>query len=209
MGMLLNPQHNFTIYDVPKGGGTTIRSWIDYAETGQTLLKELHKGYVSQNGQSYQRLKDRYNVCWFQPTTGKKIAIKRDPIKRFISCYKDKIIREGRDCKTHGWSVDKILDEYNRLPNHWRKHGKTPIGYLYYHFAPMVQHLGKDPSYYDQVFWLSEMDTKVKEYLEDMWKIKLPNLHCRNQKYSNPLNLTKKQKNKIREIYSIDYNIWC
>ena len=211
MGMLLDSKHNLTIYDVPKCGGTTIRSWLNYVETGDTLLKKLPSGYVTQTEASYIRLdRKKYFIKWFEPTSGMKIAIIRDPIKRFVSCYKDKIIREARDNKTYGWSVDKILEEYYTLPHHWRKHPSgESIGYLYYHFAPMVQHLGMNRSYYDQVFWLSEINTKVKEYLEDIWRVKLPYLHCRNQKNTNPLNLTQKQENKIREIYSIDYDIWC
>lgn len=211
MGLLLDKAHRLTIYDVPKGGGTTIRMWMTYNETHNLNLKTIGEGYVSQDVDSYKHLKNRYLVEWFRPTSGTKIAIKRDPIKRFISCYKDKIIREAVDNRTASWTIDKIIDDFPKaLDKHPRIHNKkNNIRYLKYHFAPMVKHLGTDPSYYDEVFWLSEMDTRIKEYLEDTWKTKLPPLHCRSQKKSKSITLTDTQKKKIREIYRDDYKIWC
>jgi hypothetical protein len=209
MGMILDPEHNLTIYDVPKGGGTTVRSWFEYSRKGRLNIQK-YNGYETQSTSSYRYMEGKYDIAWFKPKKGKKIAIIRDPLKRFVSCYKDKIIREAKGNRTQGWTIDKILDDFpNVFDRHPRFHTGTKIRYLKYHFVPMVDHLGRDPSYYDQVFWLSDMDGKIKEYLEDTWKVKLPPLHLRDQSKSKELVLTNRQKQKIRDIYKEDYNIWC
>ena len=80
---------------------------------------------------------------------------------------------------------------------------------MWYHFAPQFKQFGKDLSYYDQVFDISEMNTSVKEYLEDKWKIDLPQLHTRKGN-STSIKLTEYQIKRIKDIYKEDYRIgWC
>lgn len=209
MGRFTDKQHEFSIYDVPKGGGTTIRSWIHYKYKGNLGIEKINKGYSSQSDDSYKHLHELgFRVEWFNPVPGEKICIKRDPIQRFVSCYKDKIKREGH-CKNVSFSrfiskTDEIIQRHDF--NHTPK-----VRFLKYHFAPQHKILGTDKSIYTHVFDISEMDTRVKEYLEDMWKIKLPKLHCRNQSKSRyGLILTKSQRKILEKRYEKDYQIgWC
>jgi hypothetical protein len=188
MGRFTDKTHEFSIYDVPKGGGTTIRSWIHYKYKGNLGIEGFGNGYKSQSTKSYKHL----NELGF----------------RVECCYKDKILREGNCDKIRLdkfiGNVDKIIQKYDF--NHTPK-----VKFLKYHFAPQHKILGDSKTIYNHVFDISEMDTRVKEYLEDMWKIKLPKLHCRNQsKRKYGLNLTKSQRKLLEDRYAKDYQIgWC
>ena len=53
---------------------------------------------------------------------------------------------------------------------------------------------------------MSEVGTKLKEYLEDKWKVSLPNLHARNSGGRRKFDLTTSQIRKLEEIYKEDFN---
>ena len=56
---------------------------------------------------------------------------------------------------------------------------------------------------------MDEINTSLKEYLEDKWKIHLPQIHTRKGK-SIDLKLSGDLITKIKNIYKEDYNLgWC
>lgn len=205
MGFYTDIDNGFTVYDVPKGGGTTIRMWITYALTGQIHLDGSIDYYYG-DSEYYNILgKCGYSLDWFHSVDGARICIKRDPVERFVSCYDDKIIREGH---LNNCNIDSFLDDFYEIMNgHNLRHPFNPnVGYLWYHFAPQFEHLGDDIGYYDKVFDIKDVGSSLKEYLESKWHIYLPDLKCRN----NPTKLTRlnnSQIEKIKKIYKCDYDI--
>lgn len=206
MGYFTDPNNNFTVYDVPKGGGTTILSWISYAGTGDLLLEGNGEYYHASN-HSYSLLDEwGYSCDYFKELDGERICVKRDPIKRFISCYKDKVIKENR---MPGVSIEDLIDNFHDLISRYdAPHPSNKnIGYLAYHFAPQAEVLGDSKDYYTHIFDISEISTSVKTYLESKWEIDLPNLHCRNSgKSKSPIELSEEYLEKLRDLYSIDYD---
>jgi len=203
MGLFTDPNNNFTVYDVPKGGGTTVRSWIAFAGTGEYQLAGTDT-YYHENPTAYKLLDEwGYKCVFFEKVAGDRICIKRDPVERFISCYKDKVIKEGR---LPGVSIDDLLNDFEETisKNDQPHPSNKDVGYLWFHFAPQVRQLGTVYDYYTHVFDISEVGTKVKAYLEGKWDIVLPDLHCRNNK-SSTIELTDTQVSKIKEIYCEDY----
>ena len=206
MGLYQDKKHKFNIYDAPKGGGTTIRSWIICSKGGSPSLDGTE--YNAPKGSHYKALKQDVQIIWFKKVKYPSICIKRDPVERFISCYKDKILKEGK-CDRIG--VNQLLDNFQRTMNKYDKLHPSgrKVKYVWYHFAPQVRQFGKDLSYYEHVFDISEMNTSVKEYLEDKWKINLPPVHARRGK-SSTLKLTEDQIRRVKQIYKKDYEVgWC
>lgn len=200
MGLYRDTKHKFNIYDAPKSGGTTLRSWILYQKYGRTMLNNTE--YNAPTNEHYKRTRD-VQCIWFKKTFNPSICIKRDPVDRFISCYKDKIIKEGNCNRV---SIDELLDNFQHYMKTFDKphpHGRR-VKYVWYHFAPQVYQFGKDKSYYKHIFDLSEMNTSVREYLQDTWKIDLPQLHTRKAK-SSDIVLTPTQIKKVESIYKLDY----
>ena len=204
MSYFTDPQNKFTIYDVPKGGGSTIRLWIYYAGTGE--LEKSTSGYYEVTARERNQIQEwGYDLLsGFQSVDGERVCVKRDPVKRFVSCFKDKVMREKR------WSgtVDELLDNYEEVVR------KTPAymldnktSYIGFHFDPQSWHLGKNRDYYDKVFDLSELGTEVKGYLESKWKIELPDIRARDSRSTtNNLVLTEEQIQKVKAFYQEDYD---
>lgn len=203
MAYFIDNKHNFTVYNVPKVGSTTIRSWITYAGTGSLQLQGNDQ-YYHENTNAFKLLTDwGYTLDWFKKNDGEAICIKRDPIKRFISCYEDKVLKENR---LPGVSLDEFLDNPWEIIDKMDKplEENKSIGYLYYHFAPQVMHLGESRDYYTHVFDISEVNTLCKKYFEDKWLIHIPDLTCRNNP-NKKTTLTDEQVIKVKELYYQDY----
>ena len=64
MGLFTDPNNNFTVYDVPKGGGTTVRSWIAFAGTGEYQLAGTDT-YYHENPTAYKLLDEWGYKCVF------------------------------------------------------------------------------------------------------------------------------------------------
>lgn len=197
---------DFAFYISPKTGGTTIRSWIVYSQTETLELQSLGGDeYSIQNGIGQQLITNMgyYYKGFKEVNSPVKVCVKRDPVSRFLSCYTDKILRE----RCANLTVDDILNDQNVLKQ-GRLDGVNPGYYLENHFLPQTHYLGEDISYYDIVFDVSEVGTKVKNFLEEKLGCNLPELHTRKQE-KKP-DLTEDQVAKIKQIYAIDYkNQWC
>lgn len=205
MSYFTDPNNNFNIYDAPKCGSSTIRAWIYYAGTGDLHLQKIAGDYYTGGNNETSQLNEwGYKLDYFMELPGESICIKRDPVSRFISCYQDKVLKEG---KLNRISIDNLLENFEEIiRSNDHPHMSNPkVNFLWYHFAPQAELFGKDQSYFSRVFDLSEVGTGLKTYLENKWEIELPEVHCRKRAGSS-ISITEEQKNKIKEIYSIDYD---
>lgn len=206
MSYFTDSENNFTVYEAPKNGGTTLRLWICYAGTGE-IIKSSDSEYYAGTEQTYQLLKEwGYKNKKFKKKAGERVCIKRNPIDRFVSCFYDKAIKEGRIKTDIDTFLDNFADEIEKSTPTMND-GKT--NFLKFHFAPQSWHFGDSPDYYDHVFDISEVSTNLKSYLEDKWNIELPDLHARNSGNGRKFDLTTRQINKVKEIYREDFeNGW-
>ena len=122
-----------------------------------------------------------------------KCCIVRDPIKRFISAYKNRILYH-RDIQFKDHSVDMILEklENNNFENR--------------HFLPQVYFLGEDLSYY--TFWsTTENLSFFVEQVNDFFsrKINFPKIQTGGSDIK--IKLTKSQISKIEKIYAKDFKL--
>lgn len=206
MAYFIDEERKFIVYESPKTGGTTLRSWINYAATGELMISGT-KEYYHESPNVYSLLDDYgYDYSEFKSFDGyETLCIKRDPVNRFISCYTDKILREGQiqNCDLDNFidNFDEILKEHPFM--HPSLKGKN-IGFLWYHFVPQTYHIGDKKEYYDYVIDTNEITTKLKPFLEEKWDIKLPNIHTRKQDIVK-ISLSKYQIEKVKEIYKSDY----
>ena len=208
MGRFVDRDHGFAIYNAPKGGGTTIRSWIYFAKTGELALRDEGNGYINQAKKTSKSLKEMgYEVCNFIPwMDGPSVCVVRDPVDRFISTYKDKIQREKRCGNPPPTLSEFIRDFENLVKTNDKPHGANPnLNFLEHHFAPQSVILGSDKNYFEHIFRMSEINTKLKEYLEKRWDLQLPDLHCRKAQMSARPTPTKEDLRLLEKIYQLDF----
>ena len=95
MSYFIDTENNFTVYEAPKNGGTTLRLWICYAGTGE-LIRSSDSGYYAGTSETYKMLKEwgYVNGAFKSTETSGKVCRKRDPVARFISCFYDKAIKQ-------------------------------------------------------------------------------------------------------------------
>ena len=122
-----------------------------------------------------------------------KCCIIRDPIKRFISAYKNRILYH-RDIQFKDHSVDMILEklENNNFENR--------------HFLPQVYFLGEDLSYY--TFWSTTEEVSFfAEQVNDFFsrKIIFPKIQIGGSDIK--IKLTSLQISKIEKIYAKDFKL--
>lgn len=205
MSYFFDQASNLALYEAPKNGGTTLRLWLAFKLTGNLYLSDPSASYYTGTTEMTNLLlKSGYCHRPFKPSGCQySICIKRDPIDRFVSCFQDKIIKEGG----LDISVTEFLDQYESIID-----ADTTIIELYsmsklsFHFQPQTYHFGADLNSYDRVFRVDEINTGLKSYLEDKWQLSLPPLHARNAgSPSKAIDLSESDKQRIRDLYSMDY----
>ena len=153
---------------------------------------------ADQTVEDYEGKKNIINIIPSkQPFEKKNVDIKccivRDPIKRFISAYKNRILFH-RDLQFKDHSIDMILDklEINNFENK--------------HFLPQSYFLGNDLNYYS--FWsttdnIGMFVEKVNDFFER--KIDFPKIQTGGGNFQ--INLSNFQIKKIEKIYSEDFQL--
>ena len=122
-----------------------------------------------------------------------KCCIIRDPVKRFVSSYKNRILYH-QDTEFHNHSIDMILLklEKNIFENK--------------HFLPQIFFLGEDLSYYDccaNVNDIKKFELFINSFFEK--NIDFPKIQTGGKEQSIFLN--DKQIKRIKLIYKEDYNL--
>lgn len=218
MGHFNDSENKLSIYEAPKTGGSTLRTWIYYKYVRKKLplpsqWSKPSKYYFYEPEIIEKIIKIGYkNQPFINSNNNCKICIVRPLLERFISCYKDKIITERYWINLKLKSPLDIDGFLNILEKYGIKNIQNPgitdhrEKYLTYHFAPLSYHYGKNSLIYDEIFSTSEISSKygLKGYLEKIWKIKLPEIHARNQIHTSTFKLNIYQKHRIEDIYSSD-----
>tara|TARA_B100001013_G_C24516060_1_gene404996 strand:+ start:21 stop:656 length:636 start_codon:yes stop_codon:yes gene_type:complete len=123
-----------------------------------------------------------------------KCCIIRNPIKRFLSTYKNRILYH-KDLAFRDLSIDMILEKL--LNNNFDNK----------HFLPQVYFLGKNLNYYSFYSDVSNLKPFVNQ-VNDFFgkKIEFPKMQIGGSEFQ--INLSKKQVKIIEKIYNNDFELY-
>ena len=149
----------------------------------------------------YKNLDKSYNLVNFLPSytpfnkidADEKCCIIRDPLKRFISAYKNRILFH-KDPGFQNLNIDEIIEkmENNLFDNR--------------HFLPQSYWLGNDLKYFTIVANISNMETfinGVNDFFQN--KVEFPRIQTGGTDAN--IVLTNNQISKLKKIYSEDYDL--
>jgi hypothetical protein len=139
-------------YPIPKNGGTAIRHLLYELEYGVRCTGEV---YISWHFQSVA-----FNPELMRQTNLTRVVVLRDPIQRFISAYRDKIIAEkvvnARRLVKFGLPPDlPQAPDINFFVDHLLLYRQIDI--VKRHTRPQTFYAGYDLSVFDRVFRLESI----------------------------------------------------
>ena len=157
--------------------------------------------YKINQDDKYKNLDKNYNLVNFLPSytpfekvdVDEKCCIIRDPIKRFVSAYKNRILYH-KDVAFQNLDIDEIIE---KLENNFFDNR---------HFLPQSYWLGDDLKYFTIVSNISNMEAfinGVNNFFQN--KIEFPRIQTGG--VGENIDLTNSQITKLKKIYSLDYDL--
>lgn len=131
---------------------------------------------------------------YVRPKAMRAFCVVRDPIERFISGYRNRIAFHG--------DLGARPPDINEFALHLHEHCRD--GHLRHHFMPMVEFTGRDPSFYDRVFLLNELDS-LSDY------VGVPLAIGRAQESGPKMtraDLSESALEHLAAFYAEDYRVW-
>lgn len=134
--------------------------------------------------------------AYLRPRSMRAFCIIRDPIDRFVSGYRNRILH-WRDLG------DERVPEINEFALHLEDHCRSSR-HIRHHFLPMVAFTGRGADFYDRVFLLHELE-QIGKYLG------LPLSIERAQEGGPPMkrsDLSSEAIDHLRDFYADDFRAW-
>lgn len=195
--------YNLTYIPIPKACSTSIKSYLYEMARGKKF-----KPYKKKNGKYFhihnhwgfknKRNPDRETVFVKSDTT-KSFVVIREPIKRYISAFANRVISHG----ALGTNTDLTIDEFTTdLQTHLKNSGE-----LEHHMSPQTGWFTEDLSVFDWVFTTNEiqkMHKIISEYTNT--DIEFPRLQTSGPNL-NLTDLAKENFYKLIDYYYEDYKI--
>ena len=195
-----NSNQTLVYYPVPKNANTSAKLFIAkhlkiddrFIFIGDKIPRYLQKR---------EDLQSKESIVRFLPSKQKfkkvnadfKCCIVRNPIKRFLSAYKNRILYH-KDKLFYNHSIDQILEKLAQ------RSFENP------HFLPQVYFLGNDIEYYNFYCDVDEIN-KFEIFINNFFnqKINFPKIQTGSTK--EDIILTKKQIKQLEEIYEEDFRL--
>lgn len=139
-----------------------------------------------------------------------KITIVRDPLKRFISDYANRVIkyRELNEHVVEAADLDvpsnPTLSQFIEHLEDYRKISTS----IRHHFAPMCQFIGTDPTFFTRIYSIGE----IPQIAKDLTSIFGKTFEIGHYQTGGPSigleTLTDIEIARLKEIYRQDYDVW-
>lgn len=135
-----------------------------------------------------------------------RICIVRDPVERFVSGYRNRVLFHGDLKGTHGEVPPSLeafvegFESYCRANRH-----------IWGHFLPQCAFYGSEPEMLTEVFGVEEVGTRLRAYLEGLFHVELPALHLQQSGEQVPgLVLEPSLRRKIENLerVAMDIDVW-
>lgn len=207
--MYISHQHKLLFMPLPKSGCTTVKRLLWYMDSGfqVDLESDIHVAYRTEEYNKVRRFLSNETL-----TNYYTFCIVRDPVDRLISAYNHRVLELGEIRNSEKVKNNDCLPtdpNFFQFVNNLEDY-KTTIPVIKHHVLPMCKILGGDPTFYDRIYKLTEINTDLIPFLEskcghnlaiDMSVNKSPHVVKRK-------NLSHNLIEKIKTIYKKDYDLY-
>lgn len=171
------PEAGLSIFTIPKNGGTTLWAWVYLLQTKSEHLP----GNV-------------YSQTWLRkgPLQKQKLIVRRDPVERFISAYRN--FRDKRGLKL-GFD-----DFFEQFPHRYQTDGD-----IYQHFRPQSGFYPNMPlESFDHIVDFEHFH-EAKSLIEQLSGEQVPDIHYQRAKFCD-FEVHEWQAETIARFYQCDYD---
>lgn len=199
----LSSDDKVAYYHAPKNGSRTLLGYLALVKNPD-LFDTNPEYFHPTEDEVYEELRNRSQRLGKHDYPPKqvplvsnpfRVVVKRDPVKRFVSGYTNRVLHHNKI---------KEKPSFNYFVEHFDKYNDT-YSDIQTHFKPQVRFFGLDKSIFTHVFDTSEMHL-VKEFFEDTYRRKFPELHLQQGGTTQKPTVTKEQERWIQTRYEQDYN---
>lgn len=194
------PNNKKLLIAIPnKNGSSTAISMIGFPIMGEFKYRKERRPIMRQSNWQERSIDWIAVDEWYSYTM--RIAILRDPVKRFVSCYNDRIVNKNKhgtrdyvtDIEYFIENIDEICNKSSDIRNHSR-----------------AQYSSIGPTnMYTNIFTLEQLDTEFKTLIEQYSDTAdIPLFRNKHSNKAPKLELTDDQTSRIQNIYSVDYQMY-
>lgn len=205
------PKQKLAYFPVPKVACTSIKHFIFEIENGRPYEPftanskrfHIHKLYP---GKPFQKTPTRA-ISDFQ-----RLVVVRDPIKRLLSCYSNRVIyheelskkKAGKKLIARKLTANPELDEFIDRLEDYQKAQQS----ILHHARPMVHFLGRNAGYFSKVYPLEEVNDFVRDVNERTGTSYELGRHQTGGPKLSVSDIPARQMEKLKQYYARDYAVF-
>lgn len=204
-------KHAFSYLPVPKAACTSLKTMFFEVENGFPFRPFSASGKQWWIHEFYQTVPFEY-LDHDAMADHRRIAVLRDPVRRLLSCYGNRVVHHRE------LSKEKARKPLKRAGLPFNPDLPTFIAHLaaycdavpsiYHHAMPMVTYLGRDPSYFSRLYRMDELDQLVADVsaIAGM-PLALQRLQTGGPRIE-PESLGAQEMARLKEFYADDYALY-
>jgi len=204
--------HKLTYVSVPKVACTSLKNAFFEIENGFRFKRFRANGQPKHIHNTVYPSRLYSEIPHGRITGHTRLTVVRDPVKRLLSCYSNRVVFFGELSSKHisdefqemGATPDPSIEEFVEKLGLYRDASRA----IWRHSNPLADFLGNDSSYYHGVYSIEDLDAfrvRVEQIVGHDLQIR--HLQTGGPKIS-PDELSPNTLRKIRKIYEEDYDIY-
>lgn len=204
------PQHDLTFVTVPKVACTSIKCFFFEIDTGRPVHDQVGEGRVPDIHPHFPCTLMKH-VTNTARAAKVRLAAVRDPLRRLVSCYEDKIM--ARNLLAHKPIPEGMRGSLNLMPSFEEFVAKLETyqaasGVIRQHSRSQIDFLGSDLSWYRRIYSvseLSELEADVQSCTGS--NAQLPHANKAAKRLA-PGDITNAIRTTVERIFAKDYDLF-
>jgi len=194
-----NNENKILVTVANKCGSSSVITILGYPFLGSFKFRKDTRKIPTKNWASSQIVKLSKDQI-FSFTT--RVAIIRDPVERFVSAYKDRVLQRNKDhIKQTVKSFTQFVNEYESIILNYRD--------IRNHTRSLITSYGSDPSIYTEIILTKNIGDKFIPLVENVSLTEnIPNVFYKNSFAVESFNIRKDEVDKIKNLYKEDYRVY-